>query len=257
MKKSVLVACFSLCVVGALSAIGFVNGNGKVISEEREVKGFAGISVSNAAHVVVSEGKKYSCVVYLDSNLMPLFKTKVERGILVMGFKPGTSVHNFKKCEILITMPELKKVEASGASKVELEDKFSGKELSVNLSGASSFSADADYEILGVKESGASRVALKGKFGDIAVDLSGASRFACEGGALGLSGEVSGASTVNFEDCSIDDAELRVSGASSIKLGDVDKKIKANLSGASSLKYSGDPELEKNISGASSIERRD
>jgi hypothetical protein len=72
-----------------------------------------------------------------------------------------------------------------------------------------------------------------------------------------LSGEVSGASNVDFEDCSIDDAELRVSGASTIKLGEVDKKIKADLSGASSLKYSGDPELEKNISGASSIERRD
>jgi hypothetical protein len=157
MKKSVLVACFSLCVVGALSALGFVNGNGKVVNEERDVKGFAGISVSNAAHVIVSQGEKFSCVVSLDSNLLPLFRTKVERGILVMGFKPGTSVHRFKKFEILLTMPELKKVEASGASKVELDDEFSGKELSVNLSGASSFFAAVNYQILGLKESGSFR----------------------------------------------------------------------------------------------------
>jgi hypothetical protein len=257
MKKSVLIACLALGAVCALAAIGFITGNGNIIDEQRVVKGFTGVSASSAAHVVISKGEKYSCVVSLDSNLLPSFETKVERGVLVMGFKPGTSVQRYKKLEIKITMPEIKKVEASGASKVELEKGFTGKELSVNLSGASSFSAAAVYDLLGIKVTGSSKVDLKGKYGDIAIDESGASRIACEGGALGLSGEVSGASTVDFSGCALDDADLAASGASGIRLGNVATKIKANLSGASELKYEGSPKVLKSLSGASTIKRLD
>jgi len=257
MKKSVIVACLALGAACALAAIGFITGNGNIIDEQRDVKDFTGISSSSAAHVLISKADKYSCLVSLDSNLLPSFETKVERGILVMGFKPGTNAQRFKKLEIKITMPEIKKIEASGASKVELEKGFSGKELSVNLSGSSSFVAAAIYDILGLKESGSSKIDLKGKYGDIAVDVSGASRIVCEGGALGLTGEVSGSSSVDFSGCAIDDADLDVSGASGIRLGNVAKKIKADLSGASELKYEGNPTIAKSLSGASTIKRLD
>lgn len=255
MKKSVLVACLALGAVCALAAIGFITGNGNVVDEQRDVKDFNGVSASSAARVIISKGDKYSCVVSLDSNLLPSFQTKVERGVLVMGFKPGTNAQRFKKLEIAITMPEIRKIEASGASKVELEKGFGGKELSVNLSGASFFSAAAVYDVLGLKVSGSSKVDLKGKYGDIAVDESGASRIACEGSALGLSGDVSGASTVDFSGCALDDADLTASGASVIRLGNVAKKIKTNLSGASELKYEGSPAVTKSLSGASTIKR--
>jgi hypothetical protein len=255
MKKSALVITMVLTAVCALAAIGYISGNGNIVSEKRDVKGFSGISASSAAHVVVEKGKDYSCVVSLDSNLLPSFRTAVEHGVLVMGFAPGTFPKRVRKLEIKITMPEIKKIVASGASNVELGQGFAGKELSVDLSGASKLNAAAEYEILGVKASGASKADLSGKYGDIAIDLSGASHMICDGGALGLTGSVSGASTVGFERCALKDADLKVSGASNVRLSDVSSKIKADLSGASELRYEGDAQLDKRLSGASSIKK--
>lgn len=255
MKKSLLTIGLVFGAVCALTAIGFKVGNGNVIDEHREMKDFSGISASGAATVLISKGKDYSCVVSLDSNLQSAFQTKVTRGVLVMGFKPGTNVNRFKKLEIRLTMPEVRKISASGASRIELDKGFAGKELSLDLSGASKISAAASYQILGVELSGASKADLSGKYGEIAVNISGASHFTGSGSALGLSGLVSGASRIDFSECALEDADMDASGASHVRLSDVSKKIKARLSGASDLQYEGEPEVEKNCSGGSSVKK--
>lgn len=255
MKKSVVAIGLILGAACALTAFGMVTGNGNVISEHRDVRGFSGVSVSGAATVFIERGEAYSCVVTLDSNLQKFFQSKVTRGVLDLGFKPGAGVRRFKKLEIHITMPELRRIEASGASKLDVEKGFSGRELSVELSGASKLNAAASYSMLGLKASGASRVDLGGKYGDIAIVISGASTFKGSGSALGLSGEVTGASRVDFSECALEDSDILASGASTVRLSEVTKKIRAKLSGASTLHYEGDPEIEQDCSGGSSLKK--
>jgi hypothetical protein len=256
MKKSLAISCVLLfCIAGSVFALKF--GNGKVVQSQRDVKGFQSIDASGAAFVRISRAKNYSCTVELDSNLQNDFITKVEKGVLKMYFRPGSGVMKIKKLEINLTMPVLSGIKASGASRVDLEDAFEGKELLIDLSGASNLKARLDYQIAGIKASGASKLEIEGAFGDVAMEISGASKLNLKGRAMGLSGEVSGASNIDADDLDTDDIDLRVSGASNVDLGDVAKTIKTDLSGASHLVYSGSPQILKgDTTGSSSLKRR-
>jgi hypothetical protein len=274
MKKSFIVLGIIIGAVSALAAFGIVTGNGKVIDEYRDVKNFQGINVSGAGTVILTQGKEYSCEVSLDSNLQKIYLTTVKSGVLNMGFKPGSSVNKYKKLEVRITLPTLKSVEGSGAVRIELQNEFSGKELSFKLSGASKLQGSLQYKVFGLRVSGASLLDLSGGFGaiaveasgnskigmdgtfdDITLDVSGSTDFTVKGRGIALGGTVSGASTIDLEGCDLANADINASGASSIHLGEVEKTIKANLSGASNMRYRGSPEIEQSLSGGSSIRR--
>ncbi len=256
MKKSVVIATLLMFgIAGSVFALKF--GNGKTVSTDRDVKGFQAIDVGGAATVSISQGKNFSCTVELDSNLQKDFITEIEKGVLKMYFRPGSGVMKIKKLEIALTMPALSGVKASGASRIDLEDAFSGDELLLELSGASSMQGDLDYTIAGIKVSGASKLDVDGSFGDIAMELSGASKAYFKGQALGLSGDVSGASHIDADALGVQDIDLKVSGASNVTLGEVAKTIKADLSGASHMTYSGTPDILKDdTSGSSSLKCR-
>lgn len=71
-----------------------------------------------------------------------------------------------------------------------------------------------------------------------------------------LKKELSGASRIRIEDYIVDDAVIDISGASSAEIN-AGGELDVTLSGASSLRYSGNPTLgDLNISGGSSLKRR-
>jgi hypothetical protein len=245
----------SFAVAGCL-ALGFKAGNGKVVADDRNVKNFQAVQASGASHVTIKEGEAYSCVVRLDSNLQKDYLSIVDDGVLRLGFRAGTYVSHLTKLEVDITMPRISKLVGSGASTFNLKDSFKGKELKLELSGASILSGSMSYSIVGIEASGASRLDLKGDFGDIALRLSGASHLKIGGEALGLSGDASGASKIEGAGCDLQDVDLELSGASKASLGKVASEIKARLSGASHMDYDGSPAVTKDLSGASSLNRR-
>ncbi len=254
MKKSLFALILSVGAVCALAALAF--GNGKIVDEHRKVSAFSGIKASGAGRIIISKGDSYSCVVTLDSNLQSKYLSKVENGVLVLGFKSGTNVMGPKKLVVRVSMPELKLVKGTGAVEIDISEGFSGPELSIDLNGASKLKGRANYKLMGLSANGASKVGLEGSFSDIAIELGGASSFDLEGRSTGLSARINGASRLNFEDCTLEDADIKANGASQVKLGAVDLSLKADLTGASNLEYSGSPQVQEKTSGGSSIRKR-
>ena len=93
--------------------------------------------------------------------------------------------------------------------------------------------------------------------GDAEIEVSGASTLNAIGGTAGdLVALVSGASTVDLEDFPVNDADVNLSGASRATIN-LDGKLDAELSGASNLEYIGEPTMgDINISGASTINKK-
>lgn len=256
MKKAIVsVLIISFAIVG-LMAYGFKPGNGRVVSQTRPVSNFHALDISGAATVNVRQSSTYSCIVTLDENLQDQFETTVNGGVLRVGFRPGTSVSRVSTIKVDISMPSVDSLHGSGAVSVNLGSGFSGKSLDVNLSGSSDFSADTNQDILGINASGASRTKLAGNFKEISADLSGASSFSISGKTSILSAHVNGGSKIDAQDLSADSVKVQASGASSIDLGTVARAIKANLSGASHVRYDGSPTVDSDSSGASSIKHR-
>lgn len=105
--------------------------------------------------------------------------------------------------------------------------------------------------------SGASKVSLIGiNNSDLTVDISGASKIKLEGETRSLSIDASGAAAVDAENLKSENANVDASGASHISVF-VTGSLVSEASGASKIKYAGDPtSVEKNSSGAGKIHQK-
>lgn len=104
--------------------------------------------------------------------------------------------------------------------------------------------------------SGVSGITLSGvKNSALSIQSSGASKINVEGATGNLTIDVSGASVVDAVGLQATNAKVRASGASKITVN-ASNEIDADLSGASKVRYAGDPKnIIRNTSGASRVEQ--
>ncbi len=167
---------------------------------------------------------------------------------------------------------QLFNIKSSGLSRVELEGKT--KKLLVRSSGTSRISTtELRSNNAEVKSSGASKVELNGITDQLSAHLSGTSKLKASNlRSVNIDIESSGASKVKLEgkteklfvrssgtgkvkafDCNSKMADVKSSGAGKIEVS-VTKELKANASGASKIKYKGNPTtLSESETGAGKI----
>jgi len=120
-------------------------------------------------------------------------------------------------------MPLLLDLNLSGASEGDISGFSSANPLNLALSGASQLSGSIEAADCNFNLSGASEVELAGSGNDADINASGASK-------------------VELADFPINNAEIKLSGASNATLN-LDGRLDASLGGYSHLKYIGEPTL--------------
>jgi hypothetical protein len=211
-----------------------VTGSGDVVTIEVPVDDFNRLAVSHSFDVNVSVGDEPSLTLRVDDNLESSLEVEVTNDTLRIGLQPRTSVSN-ATLEADVTVTSLDAVEGSGAVSIDLGS-LAGSTLELQLSGASDLNGAVDFDNVTGVLSGASNISLSGRVATLDVDASGASDLA-------------------LLDLEVDGLIVSLSGASSAEVS-VNDSIRASLSGASSLRYRGDPDVTTiDVSGASSIGR--
>ncbi len=132
--------------------------------------------------------------------------------------------------KVIITMPELISLKLSGVVDCK-SGHFGGDELYIELNGASKAAIDAEYTKIEVNMTGVSSLDISGK----------TKKITCE---------ISGTSSINAEKLTMETAKINLTGVSEAIFGPA-KTISGKLSGASKLKYSGNPVLQVNSTGVS------
>lgn len=222
---------FSLLFAGLISsAFCFAQTN-----EERTPGDFSGLRVSGAISVILVQGDSYKVKVVAENagDIKSVITTIDKDSILNVSH--GKIKDDVK---VYVTVKSLKKIEASGASNIKSENPLNITTLTVDGSGASNM-----------------KLQLNG--GDVVVSLTGASSLKMTGTANNLTAVVSGASSLKGYELETQNASVNSSGSSIVKLL-VKNSLKGDASGASSIKYAGEPkEKVLNVSGASSIKSVD
>jgi len=230
-------------LVGCCCAIPFwtvtrggVTGSGAVVTVESDVTDFDALDVSNAFEVDVTQGEGYRVVVSIDDNLEQYLQLEKRGNSLIIGLEPGRA-YNLSNATLKaeITMPALAGARLSGAASMTVTGFESTTELELSLSGSSGL--DGDIEA-----------------GDVQLDVSGSSEVTLTGSGQDATIDVSGSSRLDLSDFPVEDADVGASGASTV-LVDVSGRLDARASGASNIRYLGDPTLgDIDTSGASSVE---
>lgn len=209
-------------------------------AEARTIGSFSAISVSSGVDLYLSPGDKEAVAVSAtDAESRNRINTSVENGVLKIYYqnegKKWSSGN--KKLKAYVSFTNLRKLEASGASDVFVEGTIKGSGLTIRLSGASDFKGNVEVNELDIQQSGASDVTISGK-------------------VMNLEVKASGASDLKGYDLSTDLCDAKAYGASDIRIT-VNKELKVEASGASSIQYKGNAVITNTkTNGASSVNKK-
>lgn len=193
---------------------------------------FDRLDMGSAFRITVEEGANFSIEARGNSRDLDDLDIYTRNGTLYAKYRNSLRNRRYDM-NLTITMPTLRGVDFSGASRSEVTGFRGLRELDIKLSGASRCTIDLSATRTNIDLSGASDL-----------DMQGASGF--------LYGDLSGASKIEAFDFEVDEAELDLSGASTARVK-VSKRLDVKASGASSVRYRGAPELKSRLSGSSTL----
>ena len=209
-----------------------------IITEQRYYETFTELDVSDAFEVDVTYADSDNKVsVEANQNLQSKIVTDITNGKLTIKLKPNIRIKSSATLKVHITVPELSKIKASGASRIEFLNELNTNNLTLDLSGASSLTGNLNLSSCDFDLSGASNIDVTGNINTAKATLSGASSLSGYG-------------------CVIESLTIDLSGASNTSLT-VNNTINVKASGASNLNYKGNASINSlDVSGASSINKK-
>jgi len=214
---------------------GPIIGSGRLVTKQIDLSNFNAVEARGAFKVDIVQTDAFSVAVTADDNLFAYLEVYKQAQTLILDLKPGTFART--AAEAQIGMPSLRRLDLSGAAKGTIASFKSPDSMEFDLSGASVLTGRIEAP-------------------DLDLTISGASRATLGGAATSLTLDESGASQASLGDLPLESVRALVSGASSATVN-VSGRLDADLSGASTLYYVGNPTLGTiSTSGASSLKRR-
>ncbi len=222
----------------AVPALTTLRGSGNTVTNEYDYDGFTRVEVGSAFQVEIVQAESYSVSVTVDDNIVEHLEVSKSGNTLRIGLKPLVRLgFGNVTLKARISLPTLEGLNLSGATTGNVSGFSSDAALNIDVSGASTLRGDI-------------------RAGNTRVDASGASTVRLDGQAGSLDVVASGASTADLEDFAAADVRVEASGASRAVVN-VNGRLDAEASGASSVRYVGEPtSVNSDTSGASSIEEK-
>ena len=224
-----------LAVIALLGCKPNLAGSGKLVSKSWNLTDFTRVEAGHGFTLQLSQAAAHGIEIRIDDNLVEHLRVEKRGQTLVIGMNKA---HNYKvgsdSMQAVIVMPHLEGLCLSGAAQAKIKGLKVSERFELDLSGAS-----------GVR----GQISTK----HLDADLSGASVMDLTGSAERAELELSGASHAKLEKFKLEEARVDMSGASDAKLL-VSGRLSGDASGASSLRYLGQPQqVAVDTSGASSI----
>jgi hypothetical protein len=278
-KKILLVIGLIAIMLGAGLLGGCYRGsddNGKISTKTFDYKDFTAIEIQNDFEVEITYADNYSITISGTDRAMGRLDVSKSGDTLKIRMS-GWQWFGFWNTspKAVITLPELRRLDLSGASSGSVSGFKTDKDFALQLSGASSLDVDLETGDFNANVSGASDLNLylkaitfdgeasgastiKGRLetGKTDIRLTGASDARLTGSGSDLVLHCSGASGAKLADFTVKTAEVNLSGASGADI-DARDTLDVDISGASTLNYYGNPVLGKTeISGASDLNHK-
>jgi hypothetical protein len=211
-----------------------VRGSGVEKTEQRDIGAFTAIDVGGAYELEVVCGQSPRLEITGDDNILPLIKTEVRGGTLVI--ESRENINPKLTLRLKIGTQDLERLESSGASDVKIAQ-VNNNALRIETSGAGSVVADVRTKTLTVETSGAGDVRASGQTDTFSIETSGAGK-------------------VRAKDLQAQRVTVRISGAGDAEVTAL-QELNARVSGAGDVTYYGNPSVvNQEVSGAGSVNKR-
>lgn len=212
-----------------------VKGNGKIMTETRDVQRADRIKLTASMNVVLSKGLT-AVKVEGDENLLQYIIVQEEDGWLTISVKKGIRFYNSNRLSVYVTTPAIKQVSITGSGDVTSDEKFeSDQEVAFSVSGSGNIDVPVHAPVVSARVTGSGNIKASGETRNLNLQLTGSGNF--EGQAL-----------------KSENAEVKVTGSGDADVY-ADNKLKATILGSGSVQYAGNPAIEKKIVGSGRVSK--
>jgi hypothetical protein len=224
-----------LVTIAVITSLLFpIAGCGPMRTQTYDYTDFTRVDIGHAFNVEITRSDSYSINITAPENVFNVIQVSKVGEALKIDLKSPIPI---RAAKAKITMPDLRDLNFSGATKGTITGFSSSNDFSLDLSGASSLEGDIQA-------------------GNTMVRLSGASKAKLEGSAKDININASGASGIDLSRFPINNAQVILSGASNATVN-LNGRLDAGLSGASKLSYIGEPTMgDINTSGDSTLSKQ-
>ena len=209
-----------------------IDRSNNLIEEIIPLTNFNRIEMASSFRVFVRKGGNFSIIAKGDQYDIEDLEAAVNNGKLRIKYRNNTN----KRFEMIlyITMPQLTEASFSGASIAEITN-FRENKLTINASGATDVFVDSDAKVWDINLSGASFMEMQGQGNSMILDASGASE-------------------LRANNLYLDNVDLDISGSSIVRVYAYNEII-GRASGASGIRFRGNPFVNVRVSGGAWIEK--
>ena len=233
-KAIVLLALSILCVSCRFDVIG-KSGDGNVVMKERIVTSAVNqISVSGNIEAIITQGDQASVNVEADSNLQEhiIVEAKGDK----LDIRTNVNIGDASAKRVIITLPNIKSIEAETASQVTTKDAIKGDKIEVKAGSGASLKASLLTPNAKCEAHSGGSLELAGGIQNLEADASS-----------GASIDATKVKSVN--------AKCNASSGGSISVNEV-SSLKAEASSGGHINYKGNPDkLEKNASSGGKVQQ--
>lgn len=244
-------------------------------------KQYHGIAVGGPIKVFIEERTEGNIIIRAPKDIIDLVELKVEDKELCVGYKKGTEINfDYKNrnseqvAEIYLpNNGKLNKFEAAACSIIDVKPTVKADKLEISCVGVANIALNGTADEVEIDVKGASNVDLDIICTKLECEVLGASKARISGSATKAEFDILGASTLRASELKASQIEADVTGASTadiygemveIEAGgasnaniDCTTQLTASAAGASTIRYTGDCQVNiTNNSGASTIRKK-
>lgn len=236
--KKIILAAFILSVATSCEKNGVFcyNGNGNIITEQRQPGSFDEIELSMAADVHITQASTYSVSVTASENLMEIIKTEVNGSTLCIETKSNKCIKHNEDIDVHVSMPDISKIKLSGSGNITCPSALNVNDLELIISGSGNITLDS----------------LIAANCDMSISGSGSMFLKGTGTGNNQKINISGSGSVNSLNHAFNDVDVSISGSGSASVWAL-STLKTNISGSGDVIYKGNPIITSSSSGSGSV----
>jgi hypothetical protein len=213
-----------------------VIGEGPLVTENRTVTNFTGVSSEMSGKVNFTIAPNFKVEITAQQNIIDVVKTNVINGVLHIDFKNGVRVREHEDLIINISAPSANYFRLSGSGNMDVNSDIVANNLQVKLSGSGNINMQ--------------KVIVADK---IDADVSGSGNInILNGTAINEYLKVSGSGKILLTGVAAENAVTKITGSGDIKVI-LSRNLDATISGSGSVYYHGNPIITTQITGSGRV----
>jgi hypothetical protein len=118
-----LVSCNNMTVTTG-DGSNKVVGNGKLVSEKKDINSFDQIDIEGVFNVILTQGDHEAVKVETDENIQPLILVSIDNNVLSVKMKDSISIDKMKKINVFITLVNINKLSSVGVGSIKCTNRL-------------------------------------------------------------------------------------------------------------------------------------